>query len=224
MKKIPILVVRFKNELNFKEIPLFRGAVIDKTSKSNNLLFHNHQGNDVLRYRYPFIQYKRLNKRATLVCIGDGVEVIGQFFASGNFDLRIGEQMLKFEVDTISPSQQIIQIWDTTFFYSIRKWLPLNKENFLHYQNLQSLSEKCCFLEAILNANILSMSKSLGIFFDKQIKCSIQLIEKEQICVYKNVKMIALDLFFITNVSLPNYIGLGKGVSVGFGIIKQMKK
>ena len=58
MKKIPILVVRFKNELNFKEIPLFRGAVIDKTSKSNNLLFHNHQGNDVLRYRYPFIQYK----------------------------------------------------------------------------------------------------------------------------------------------------------------------
>ena len=41
---------------------------------------------------------------------------------------------------------------------------------------------------------------------------------------YKNVKLQGFDLVFKTNVSLPDYIGLGKSVSQGFGTICRTKK
>jgi len=34
--------------------------------------------------------------------------------------------------------------------------------------------------------------------------------------------MLAFNIEFKTNVFLPNFIGLGKGVSIGFGTIKQI--
>ena len=36
---------------------------------------------------------------------------------------------------------------------------------------------------------------------------------------FKNVNMLGFDVVFSTNVSLPQYVGLGKGVSLGFGMI-----
>lgn len=34
--------------------------------------------------------------------------------------------------------------------------------------------------------------------------------------------MMGFDIRFKSNVSLPDYIGLGKGVSIGFGMIKRL--
>jgi CRISPR/Cas system endoribonuclease Cas6 (RAMP superfamily) len=36
--------------------------------------------------------------------------------------------------------------------------------------------------------------------------------------------MMAFDILFKTNVSLPNYIGLGKGASTGFGMVVQKRE
>jgi len=41
---------------------------------------------------------------------------------------------------------------------------------------------------------------------------------------YKEQQMQAFTLVFRTNISLPNFIGLGKGSSVGFGVIKEIIK
>ena len=47
--------------------------------------------------------------------------------------------------------------------------------------------------------------------------------ESINIAKFKDVKMTAYDLRFTCNVSLPNYIGLGKGVSHGFGTIRKIQ-
>jgi len=39
---------------------------------------------------------------------------------------------------------------------------------------------------------------------------------------YKGVRLLSFDAEFKTNVSLPDYIGLGKGVSLGMGTITNM--
>ncbi|MBK7522793.1 MAG: hypothetical protein IPI53_01070 [Saprospiraceae bacterium] len=39
---------------------------------------------------------------------------------------------------------------------------------------------------------------------------------------YKGVFHLTFSLNFTCNLSIPNYVGLGKGVSVGFGIVKQL--
>ena len=61
-----ILTIKFSNHISKEEIPLFRGAVIS-TLEQNNILFHNHNDDNSLRYSYPLIQYKRIGGCAAIV-------------------------------------------------------------------------------------------------------------------------------------------------------------
>ena len=217
-EKIKILVVRFNNELAHWKIPLFRGAVVDAVGAENSVLFHNHT-DEGMRYAYPLIQYKRIAGKAAIVCVGEGTEEIGKLFASCNFNVKIGEEDTVLEVENMHAHQVLVQVWDTMFAYRIRKWLPLNQENYAKFMQMDSLADKYAMLENLLTGNILSMAKGLGIHFEKQVECKIVAMEEPRLITYKGVKMMAFDAEFKSNVSLPDYIGLGKGVSLGMGTV-----
>ncbi|MDO9154258.1 MAG: CRISPR-associated endonuclease Cas6, partial [Paludibacter sp.] len=72
--------------------------------------------------------------------------------------------------------------------------------------------------------NILSMGKGIDIQFDKEITCKITNIIETTTMSYKNVKMMSFDVEFKSNVSLPDYIGIGKGTSIGYGMIAQKRE
>ena len=91
MDTVKTLVIRFRNEIALDEIPLFRGAVI-KTIDRPDILFHNHIGENGFRYSYPLIQYHRIGGRAAIVCIGDGVDAIGEFFSNFRSEVIIGSR------------------------------------------------------------------------------------------------------------------------------------
>ena len=220
--RIPVLTIVFDNDISLTEIPMFRGAIISKVP-AEYTLFHNHL-DDGFRYRYPLIQYKRIGGNAAIVCIGEGTDAIGQFFANADFDLQIGNRNATFKVDKVEPSRVLIQPWEQTFKYTCRKWLPLNKENYEQYKNLDGVAERALFLQKILVGNILSMCTGLGIHIEKNIDCSVTNISETSIYKYKGVLMTGFDVEFKTNIFLPDYIGLGKGVSLGYGMIKQIKK
>ncbi len=218
MDKTKTLIIRFNNEIQHDEIPLFRGAIIQATEHAN-LLFHNHNDDSSFRYSYPLIQYKRINKKAAIVCLGEGTEAIGQFFSSCNFDVSLGERQVRLEVDSVSAHQHLVQIWDGEFAYHIRHWLPLNQENYARFCQEESLASRCAMLERLLTANILSFAKGIGLYFDGQVITRITQLVEPRLQYYKGVKLMSFDAEFKTNVSLPDYIGLGKGVSLGMGTV-----
>ena len=155
INRTSILTIRFENEIFFKEIPAFRGAIISKVP-ADITLFHNHI-DDGLRYRYPLIQYKRINGKAAIICIGDGTEAIGNFFAGADFNLNIGTRQENFTIEQVKAEQWIVQVWDNTFNYTIRKWLSFNSENYKEFSALEGIVEKTAKLEKLLIGNILSM-------------------------------------------------------------------
>lgn len=223
--KIKTLIIRFKNELRTSEIPFFRGAVLSRVAGSpHDVLFCGHT-EDGLRYSYPLIQYKRIGGKAALVCMGEGVESIGEFFSSCDFDLQIGNrEPERFEIDSVDAKQIVVQAWDDTFRYTLRKWLPLNSDNYREFQQLEGLAVRAEFLQRILVGNILSMCKGLDIYLEREVKCEILHLEEPRAIKYKGVKMQSFDVEFRTNVSLPDFCGLGKGTSLGMGMVKMMKK
>lgn len=222
MEQVKNLIVRFKNTIDKEELPMFRGAIVN-TMENANILFHNHKENG-LRYAYPLIQYKRINKQAAIVCIGEGTDAIGEFFSNCQFDIHLGSREIKLEVESVKAGQTTIQLWDTSFPYYINKWMPLNQENYKQYMEQESLADKYAMLEKILVGNILSFSKSMDIHFEKQVVCKITDISLPSVIEYKGVKMTAFNAEFKTNISLPSFIGLGKGVSLGFGTITRVHK
>jgi len=216
--KLRYLTLRYNNKIAHHELPLLRGAINEALKDKSNLLFHNHEG-EGFRYAYPLIQYKRINQQAALVCINEGTEAVGLLLQQGDFACRLGDREEVLEINGVKAGQIVMQTWDSSFSYYLRKWLPLNQDNYEEFQKLEGVAEKCSFLERILIGNILSMGKGLGIHVDKEISCKITRLAEPRLMKLKGMKMMAFDIEFKSNVSLPEYFGLGKGASLGFGMV-----
>jgi len=224
MKYVRTLTVITDAEIRQNEIPLFRGAVINSLGEHPNVFFHNHLDDDKFRYSYPLIQYKRLEKKAAIVCVEEGVDIIGQFLTEVNGTLAIGERQITCNTGRIQPARILVQTWQEMFSYHVSRWLPLNSKNYQLYQNLEGVVEKTMFLENILKGNLLSMLKGLNIHLEKELILKITEIGEPYLLNNKGIKMMAFNADFNCNLSIPNYIGIGKNSSIGCGIIHQLRK
>lgn len=218
-----VLTIQFRNEISWSEIPFLRGAVIQALHGQANVLYHNHTG-DSYRYAYPLIQYKRIRNKAAIFCLKEGTEVIGQFLSEGNFSLLLGERPVEMEIEKVFSKKYTVQTWDSEFRYRIRRWLPLNADNYQKYREMDECSEKISFLENILIANLLSFAKGIGIHIESEIKCKLSSLSAPYQVTNKGVKLMAFDAEFKTNMSLPDYVGIGKNASIGFGVVTHICK
>lgn len=227
MKKLRILSVSFETKVNPWELNRFRGAVAQKVGYEHEW-FHNHN-NDTGGYhqRYPLIQYKLDSKnglmRPMLLCIEEGVEEAQHFFSKDDWNLRIGEHDHEMRIANLDVRQHTLNVWEQDFRYRIHKWQALNTDNFATWKNLDGIAARFHFLEQTLAAHILSFARGVGWELDRHFDLRITNQIKEEWISYKGVKVLAFSLEFKTNASLPDYIGLGKGSSVGWGIVRRQK-
>lgn len=218
MAEIETLTIKFDAKIAEAEIPLLRGAIIH-TAESNNILFHNHTESNY-RYQYPLILYKRINGKAALVCIGKGIEAIEDFFSNNTHIVRLGHKHILLPVEKKIKNTVNLHIADKIqYIYNINRYLPLNQENYIKYQSIDSITARYTLLEKCLIGNILSFAKSMDTFFDDQVQVVLTDVKGTNLYQYKKIKMLGFDLTFKTNVLLPELIGLGKEVSLGYGTI-----
>ncbi len=186
--------------------------------KEHSPLLHNHYETGELRYKYPLVQYKVLNGVPTLVAINEGAELLTQLFLKIK-ELQIdGEHYPIFSKNIENRRVEVgysKQLHDYAF---ATYWMGLNQENHKKYLKLSPENQEA-FLNNILVGNILAFFKGVGLFLsqDQRIMTKVRVTQKTT--KYKDKEMIAFDGSFVANVLLPSGIGLGKGVSRGFGTI-----
>lgn len=223
MNDIKTLTVYFHTDIAFSEIQYLRGAIINRPD-IHDVLYHNHTDSG-FRYSYPLIQYKRIGGKAAMLFIGDGTDSIAQLFGHGvDGTVALGKRTAQLELANIEARTAKVQVWNDTFRYTIRKYLPLNERNYELYSATDAVSEHVRILEQSLVGNILSFAKGVGLHIDGRITVSVTKMSEPATYTYKGIRMMGFDLEFETNISLPDYIGLGKGVSIGHGMIKRMTK
>ena len=221
MKKVRVLNIQFDSELHTSEISAFRGAIIEKVGKESTL-FHNHTGDVSYRYGYPLIQYKSIGKHAAIMCVDYGVDEIHRFFEQPDWKLNLNGREMNMKISRMNLNEFTMQVWDKMFDYSILCWLALNEENMPRYKAAEYETDRIELLENVLKSNIISFAKGIEWTVDKPIELKILKMNEPRITKYKNIPKLAFDLSFRTNVFLPNFIGLGKGVSRGFGTVKRV--
>ena len=219
MPTLNISVIRFTKCLKPSELELFRGAVIDIAALHNATLFHNHTGEN-FRYGYPLIQYKNLDGRTSLVGVNQGASELLWLRPFFNRELNIGYKSISFDVLSVENIEAQIGVVRHTMCYRLKNWMPLNQENDRLFHSTPDEGDRVIMLEEILTNSIVSFYKDMGYAPKKRINCRIEQRGPIEKVSYKEVDMRTMDIDFRTNALLPPFIGIGKGSSMGFGLVE----
>ncbi|WP_457612307.1 CRISPR-associated endonuclease Cas6, partial [Methanocaldococcus sp.] len=177
---------------------------------------HNHSGNGFI-YTYPKIQYKIIGGDAVLIGIKEGISILGNIVLNirelnlkgSIYKVINGYAKMKFE--EFGVAKEMIK------YKFISPWIALNERNYIKYKELDE-DGKRELLEKILIGNVLSMSKYLDYTVEERLKAEI--LEFEDFVVkYKGNKFIGFRGEFLINFNIPNYLGIGRKVSKGFGSV-----
>ncbi len=207
--------------LRASHIHKFRGFIGNFFKKHD--LIHNHDlktGKPI--YRYPLIQFKLIDKKPAIIAITDrAVNIFSEIFmkldkiAIEDTVIPVFEKNLKIEEVEFGYSDEI-------FMYEfVSPWIGLNQKNFKKYSDVGN-DEKNEMLKRVMTGNILSMSKYLDCWLSKDQKIKIDHKLKEIKVNLKGKSMTAFNGIFKTNFCLPDYLGIGKSVSRGFGMVRRV--
>lgn len=177
--------------------------------------FHHHDDNP---YRYPLIQYKRINNELMVLGINDYSKTIIEKLSSLN---EIVLPNCKIPISSIEFSTTTHHIDDKTTQYEfLSPWIALNSENYKKFKIIDS-NLQYRFLENILIGNFLSTLKGIGIHIDHKLYASIKGLRPIHVVAHQN-SFYSFYARFTANLSLPDLIGIGNSVSKGFGVIKKI--
>lgn len=220
-----LLSVTFDTELQPWELPWFRGAVAQKVGLEHEW-FHNHD-NETGGYhqRYPLIQYKldtwRGHMRPMLLCLQHGVEEAHRFFAQPDWSLRIGREERPLRIARLLTREEPLGPSEETRVYRIHKWKAFNPENYEVWRGLHGIAEQFAFLERLLATHIIAFAEGVDWRAEPRFELKITELLKREWLDFKGVRMLAFTLDFQVRLQLPEFIGLGKGVSMGYGVLRR---
>jgi len=218
--KINQTIVRFPEiALKTRDAHKLRGY-FGNLFKEHSPLLHNHFEDGRFRYSYPLVQYKVINKVPFLVGINEGSRLlINLFLKIKNID--IGDKC--YTINSKNIENKIYELNNLSVLQKYRfitLWIALNQKNYNIYRNFEKEETKRFFLNKQLQNNILSFYKGIGYRVSEQIM--VQGEFREKTTLFKNKKMLAFEGSFVTNAIVPDYAGVGKSTSRGFGTVKKI--
>ncbi len=223
MSKLRVLSVAFDTAIKPWELRAFRSAVARKAGWEHEL-FHNHN-NDTggYHYRLPLIQYKQEHGCPMLVCLNEGIEELHHFFSQPNWTLEINGRTTPVRIKRLDVKQFDLRLRDQPSRYHIRNWIALNEDNYATYTRLDGMIERLYFLEKILKNQVVGLLHQLGYSPEQAVELKLLHKKDERWVSYKGVKVLGFSLEFSCNVALPDYLGIGKGCSSGWGVVKGLR-
>ncbi len=229
MKRLRILQVSFDTNLEPYQLPAFRGAVAKKVGIEHEW-FHNHDNeNGGTHNRYPLIQYKldtyKGQMRPMLLCLEHGIEEAHHLFSQPDWTVNILGESRDLKIANLNVNQYTLNTWERPFRYRIHKWQAMNTDNFDKFRTLRGVVDRTSFLETLLHNQIQSFAK--GVDWDLTADFTVKVLTEpcEEWLQYKNrQKTLVFTVDFECPISLPEFIGLGKGASRGLGVVRKMRE
>lgn len=189
--------------------------------KEHSPLLHNHFDDGRLRYAYPLVQYKIIDRIPLLTGLEEGSQLLADLF------LKISELQIFDHTYPLHQKNAVIKTVEVGVAPSLHTyrfqtlWMALNQENFPEYLEKGEEGRKA-LLNRILTANILSFFKGIGLYLNPEERIMLTAQTQEKSTKFKGQRMMVFQGQFTTNVFLPDFIGLGKSVSRGFGTIQKI--
>lgn len=187
--------------------------------KEHSPLLHNHYQDGTSRYAYPLVQYKVIRNVPMLIGFEEGADLLISLFLKIR-ELDIEGEYYPISAKNIHQTRCELTVNQQLYNYTFETlWMALNQDNHRKYILLDTKQKKE-FLNHQLQNNILSFYKGVSFRVNENIMGVVQLEEKQT--KFKDQQMLAFSGRFTTNAYLPEWVGIGKAVSRGFGAVSQI--
>lgn len=221
MKRLHVLNVSFEQAIRPKELEYFRAAVAEKAGLQHEY-YHNHNNapdaSVAYHYRYPLIQYTLNRGLPTILFLEDAITEARHFFAKSDWELHFNGRRYESNIAELKATEHVVDVQPGQWHqYRLSNWQALNMKNHKAYQATIGLRDKIALLEKVLVSQILAFSTGIGYRLPHRLEVAMTDWHGTGSARYKGVAVQTFDLSFRTNILLPPGIGLGKGVSLGFG-------
>ena len=169
------------------------------------------------QFLYPRVQVKILNEQIYIVGIGDGVKPIISITSKmdlldfGNITFQILDSEIEEHEDRFQPISKLIRYRFAT------PWVALNQTTGHRYRFLNNV-DRVNFLNKLLGQNIVFMAREMGMELEENIFTKVTLSSLFPTPVDEN-NWGAFDGEFRANFLLPNYLGIGNGITRGYGTV-----
>lgn len=185
--------------------------------KEQSPLLHNHLQSGEILYRYPMVQYKVLQGVPTLVGLGEGADLLIQLFLQIK-TIDIDGHSFPVWQKNMESKQVAVGLSNDLHAYRFETlWMALNQKNYADYLQ-EDEDQRAKHLKSVLIGNVLSFCKAINYQVAGTIMAKLT-IKAERETLFKNYTMLAFEADFVTNMLLPDAIGLGRQTSRGFGTI-----
>jgi hypothetical protein len=169
------------------------------------------------KFLYPRVQVKILNEQIYIVGINEGVDSIKaiakkmDFLDFGNITFQILDNEIEEHQNRFQPVTKLIR------YRFVTPWVALNQTTGYRYRNLNN-ADRVNFLNRLLGQNIVFMAREMGMELEENIFTKVTLSSLFPRQVDEN-NWGAFDGEFRANFVLPNYLGIGNGITRGYGTL-----
>ncbi len=169
------------------------------------------------KFLYPRAQVKILNEQIYLVGIKDGADPVLEMIKNcellnfGNITFNIIDIEVEENIDPFKHVDQLLR------YRFVSPWIALSKNTQKRYKFLKN-KDRIAFLNRLLGQNIVFLAREMGVDLNDKVYTKLKLNSLFPKPVYEN-NLGSFSGEFQTNFVLPNYIGLGNGITRGYGAI-----
>ncbi len=189
-------------------------------------LFHNHypDGKSIYRSKGVPFQFKVINNEVFILALNEGVEFAESFQWPNEIRMPLGRIGLFIELVLASKSKGRATFQPTEFqcYRNISPYIALNQEKYKAYLTLPE-KDRRTFIENGIANHILTAAKWCGITVNKEkhlIRTKlVQMKESHPLKIKDDLYFIPFDIMFECNTELPDYMGIGRFVSRGYGTV-----
>jgi hypothetical protein len=213
--------LRFPRPLSPGEATQLRGYF--GSAFASEVLLHHHNADGSLRYEYPRVQFKVLDRNAHLIGLAEGAEVVTRLW--GEVDAaRIGAEELPVYESTLARRRERVGEAAEAITYRLRTpWLGLNQENHRAYEADRDPAARRGLLARVLVGNCLALAKAFGHRVKARLSADAEGLRPWALRL-KGVQMLGFVGSFHVNFHIPGRAGIGKSVSRGFGTVERVRE
>jgi hypothetical protein len=171
-------------------------------------------------HRYPVLQVKLVRDTYIVLGISQGASFL-QDLAKDQHVLGAGTTTCRIRSgDTGIREEPFGTVATDTVYEFQTPWLALNQQNAKKFYELKGKPARDAFMLNMLSTQLNSLAKSLDYPISVPVTCTAKVrFLRER--VGRENRIVFLGKFR-TNLSIPDYFGIGRSISLGYGTIKRI--